>query len=105
MYGTKTKQEIVMTDFEVAQLNAFKYHFPNVKMIGCFFHFGQCLYRKIVEVGLKSQYDCDSELRTWFKGMVCLALVPEDEVDAAYWLLVDESPNYGEKIKDSRNMY
>ena len=35
--------------------------------------------------------------------MVCLALVPEDEVDAAYWLLVDESPNYGEKIKDFTN--
>ena len=60
-------------------------------MIGCFFHFGLCLYRKIVEAGLKAQYESNQILRTWFKGFVCLALVPENDVDASYWCLVENS--------------
>jgi hypothetical protein len=37
----------VMTDFELAAINAFKSSFPNSNARGCFFHFSQCLWRKI----------------------------------------------------------
>jgi len=46
--------DTVLTDFESAAIGAYQYHFPNIKVIGCFFHFGQSLYRKIVDIGLKS---------------------------------------------------
>ena len=48
--------EIILSDIELAEIQAFKFHFPNFKMLGCFFHFGQCLFKKLVEVGLKHEY-------------------------------------------------
>ena len=41
------KPEYFMSDFELASINAFSYHFPNLKTSGCYFHFAQSLYRKI----------------------------------------------------------
>ena len=40
------------------------------------FHYGQCLYKKLVSFGLKAQYKNDPELRKLFKGFVALALLP-----------------------------
>ena len=40
-------------EFEQAVIGAFKYHFPRTEVSGCFFHFGQSIYRKVVEIGLK----------------------------------------------------
>lgn len=37
----------IMTDFELASLNAFRTTFPNVKQKCCFFHFMQSLWRNI----------------------------------------------------------
>jgi hypothetical protein len=52
----------ILVDFEVGAIAAFKFSFPTSKVIGCFFHFGQCLFRKIVEVGLKKEYGEDEDL-------------------------------------------
>ncbi|KAG0425574.1 hypothetical protein DMUE_6019, partial [Dictyocoela muelleri] len=42
----------VQIDFEVAAFNAIKRKFPTSTVSGCLFHFGQCLWRKIVKLGL-----------------------------------------------------
>jgi hypothetical protein len=47
--------KIVMIDFEQAVINAFLYHFPSITIKLCFFHCGQNLFKKIVEIGLKRQ--------------------------------------------------
>ena len=71
-------------DFELAVMGAFQYHFPRIEISGCFFHFGQSLYRKIVnfiliiyiflfwyflkvDIGLKTQYQEDENLRKYVK--------------------------------------
>ena len=41
----------VVTDFECAAMNAYEFHFPGVEVSGCYFHFAQSLYKKVVEVG------------------------------------------------------
>ena len=46
--------------------------------MGVFFHYGQCLYRKLVDCGFKTQYANDPILRKWFKSFVALALMPRD---------------------------
>jgi len=39
--------KLIMSDFEIASVNAFKEVFPNLKQKGCHFHFSQCVWRKI----------------------------------------------------------
>jgi hypothetical protein len=49
---------------EVAAIEAFTYAFPTVKKAGCFFHSGQFLWRKFVEVGLKEENGTKWTLKT-----------------------------------------
>lgn len=42
--------KLIMSDFEMASINAFKEVFPNLKQKGCNFHFSQCIWRKIQEI-------------------------------------------------------
>ena len=57
----------IMIDFEIGAIEAFSEQFPSAKIIGCYFHFGQCLWRKFVELGLKVAYGEDELLQKWFR--------------------------------------
>jgi hypothetical protein len=81
--------ESIMTDFEQASIKAFKYHFPKANLIGCFFHYSQCLWRKFCEVGMKTEYESE-EVKFWFKKLVALPLVPVNIVDNQFLELLDE---------------
>ena len=83
-----------MIDFEMAAINAFKFHFPNIVIRCCSFHFGQNLYRHIVSCGLKQAYSEDKELKFWVKKVTALALVPIDEVENVFCELLCEKPDY-----------
>ncbi len=45
--GLTWKPEFVSLDFEMGSILAFIFCFPTIKVIGCWFHFGLCLFRKI----------------------------------------------------------
>ncbi len=81
-------------DFERAAINAFEYHFPNITSIGCYFHYGQSIYRKLVKYGLKTQYTTDESFQHWVKCIIALALLPIDKVSDAYIHLVETAPDY-----------
>ena len=44
----------IMTGFEVAAINSFKFCFPGIKSKGCLFHFCQSLMQKFNALGLKT---------------------------------------------------
>ncbi|KAJ8686222.1 hypothetical protein QAD02_022016 [Eretmocerus hayati] len=46
----------ILSDFEMAIINASKSMLPGVPNKCCFFHFGQALYRKIQSLGLQEEY-------------------------------------------------
>ena len=48
--------ETVMLDFEVAVRNAITEEFPMSTLLGCFFHFTQCIWKKAQVCGLAVQY-------------------------------------------------
>ena len=48
--------QTVMLDFEIAMWKSFQSVLPNVKILGCNFHFTQAVYRKIQHLGLSSAY-------------------------------------------------
>lgn len=81
-------------DFETAALNAIREVFPQAERKGCNFHFSQCLWRKIQELGLQKFYKVPG-VKTTVRSIGAIAFVPEDNIDDA-WLLVNaESPGEG----------
>ena len=82
--GLELKPQELVIDFEKAVMNAFKFHWPNIRIIGCFFHLASNFYKKVCNVGLKTQYDEDEKIKTWVKKVTCLALVPIDKVEELF---------------------
>jgi len=58
-----------MTDLEKASLNAVSAVFPNAMQVGCLFHLGKSLCRKVQDEG-------NDEVRLITKMLLALAFVP-----------------------------
>ncbi|KAF0708394.1 Uncharacterized protein FWK35_00036338 [Aphis craccivora] len=84
----------IIIDFEQPFILAFKDVFPNAEIKGCFFHFQQCLWRKIQENGLQNIYAEDAEFSLQIRHLCALAFVPinntiqyfEDLVESNYYV-------------------
>lgn len=69
------RPESVTIDFEAAMVSALRDMFPNVTILGCFFHFSQALWRKVQDVGLTTLYkDCEEVRTTNCAKMCCSCL-------------------------------
>ena len=75
LIGLEFRPEFISLDFERGAINAFQFAFPQATIIGCWFHYGQCLYRTLCDLGLKVQYSKDEELKKTFQYCVALALI------------------------------
>lgn len=81
----------IMTDFERAAKNAFLHVFPATEQSGCFFHFGQCLWRKIqANSGMQHLYKTDSEFQLKLKMFSALAFVPPADVLDKFEILIND---------------
>ncbi len=61
----------------MAAIQAISEVFPNVQISGCYFHYTQCLWRKLQELGLQPAYeDEDPTFKIQAKSFAGLALVP-----------------------------
>lgn len=70
----------VLSDYEKASINALTTVFPNVEHQGCLFHFSQSLYRKVVELGLRTRYHNDREFNLKIRCFNALAFLPPTDV-------------------------
>ncbi|XP_065651300.1 uncharacterized protein LOC136079490 [Hydra vulgaris] len=66
---------VSMADYEAAILCALKFSFPNIRITGCRFHFGQSLLKKKKAVGLQTQYVHDNVIRKWGKKYIALCML------------------------------
>ena len=82
----------VLTDFEQAAINAFKYPFPGIKTKVCHFHYCQALWKKMIEFGMKAFYENDFKLRDWLRLFMALSLVPCELVKEAYDQILNCKP-------------
>lgn len=80
-----------VVDFEKGIHNALLTVFPNTSIRGCLFHFGQSCWRKICEIGRKTQYNNDPQFALKIKCFNALAFLPPSEVIAAFELLSDDN--------------
>lgn len=79
----------ITTDFEQAMINAIAEEFPTATHHGCFFHFGQCIYRKIQEEGFQRRYETDADFALQMRMLSSLAFVPVGDVVTAFDALCD----------------
>ncbi|XP_065315084.1 uncharacterized protein LOC135923974 [Gordionus sp. m RMFG-2023] len=76
--------KFVQLDFEQAAIEALHKVFLKIQIKGCFFHYTQCIWRKINTLLLKSLYNEDPMMRTIIKRMCVLPLLnPQDINDVA----------------------
>ena len=59
--------KFVSLDFESGAIEAFKFEFRLIKFLGCWFHFGQALFRNLCDYGFKVEYSKDDELKFMFE--------------------------------------
>ena len=75
--------------YERAAFNALTQNFPNAEIQGCFFHFGQEIWRHIQALGLQQRYQNDEEFAIILKEFRVLAFVPAIDVIPCYEELVE----------------
>ena len=78
------KPKTVISDFEVAITKAAEIQFSNIKIQYCFFHMGQSVFRKIVEIGCKVRYVEDKTFRHHCKLIMSLAFIHPEDVEEGY---------------------
>lgn len=74
----------IFVDFEKAIHVAILNIWPHVEINGCRFHLHQAWLRKIQSVGLKSEYESNSEIGKWLKNTFGLTYLNPDEVDDCF---------------------
>ena len=71
----------IMTDLELAAIQAFKAKFPSVQNKACLFHFAQALLKHFTATGyFKIEYNNDVKINNWFRRLFCLSLIPIDRI-------------------------
>ena len=83
---------IILTDFELASINASHHIFPNVENKGCFFHLGQSGWRKIQSCRLATRYGNNEEFSLMLRHLFALAFLPPQEIPEAFDILKLEMP-------------
>ncbi|XP_064079450.1 uncharacterized protein LOC135196532 [Macrobrachium nipponense] len=73
-----------MSNFEKGLFNAIKCTFPDTDVSGCFFHFCQANYKKIVDLGYKVRYHNDDEFCLKIRCLSALAILPVEGVSTGF---------------------
>ena len=82
--------KIAVCDFERAPRNVFSHYFPEINIIGCWFHFTQAIWKKTQLLGLASRYKTDKVFANWLRKLMALPLLPESDILGAFSLLQQE---------------
>jgi hypothetical protein len=82
---------VIMSDFELAAINAFHDSFPLAEMKGCFFHFSQAIFRQIQQDPvLLNKYSDDSEFSLKLRYLKALAFIQPDNVIDTFELIMED---------------
>lgn len=73
-----------MVDFESAAIRGISIEFPGTEINGCFFHFTQCIWRNIQNLGLAAKYASDVEFAWQLRHLAALAFIPMENVKDSF---------------------
>ena len=78
-FGNIGSVRYVLTDFELAAINAVHQVFPEVQVKGCTFHFRQAILRKLKQEGIQQVYESETlnpVLRSWLRSLMSMSMLP-----------------------------
>lgn len=58
--------------------------FPGVRMQGCYFHFTQCIWRKVQKHGLAAAYSRHEAVNTSIGYLLALPMLPYDQIPGGF---------------------
>ncbi len=90
--------KIITIDYEKGAIGALKNVFPHSKIKGCNFHFNQCVFRKIQEIGLQQDYynssnDDPVSVKRFVQESGALAFMPIQEINGLWCKIMDKFEN------------
>lgn len=68
--------QFFISDFEPAILNSARIAFPGITILGCYFHFCQCLWRQVQALGLAGTFRQNRPVRHTIKLLMALGYLP-----------------------------
>lgn len=74
----------IVIDYEYGMYNAITLVFPNTIIRGCYFHFGQAIWRKMCFFGLKRLYNSDVNFLKVVELISAIPLIPIEEINTAW---------------------
>lgn len=87
------KWTTITCDFESGLLPAIQETFPDLTIIGCWFHWTQAGLKKLSTLGLSMQYQNNTaNFRSYVQRVWTLAFVPVNSVQAMFEILNDSYP-------------
>ena len=83
-----------------------------MSLLGCLFHFGQCVWRHVQDNGLAKKYQEDDDFRSNIKKLIALAYLPLDDIIKGFDLVAaefdddaDDFLDYFEKTRYNISQY
>ncbi|CAF0911499.1 unnamed protein product, partial [Rotaria sordida] len=99
--GRTWKPEQIMSDFETSLIPAVSAEFPESAHKGCYFHFNQCMYRRIQLLGLATAYSQDESVRSCCRKLMALPLLPIQEAKTSFYnLRATADPAVKKQLRD-----
>ncbi len=92
-YGLQHQPDQVFLDHEMASRNAVLRVLPNTVVKACFFHYTQCIWRKVQATGLANMYKELDSVHTLVRRASVLPLVPENGVEDVWFQALDAIGN------------
>ena len=96
--GVHFSPDEIMTDFELALVQALELAFPGACIHGCYFNFSQCLWRKVQRLDLVEEYKEDSAIRRFIQRSATIAFIPLNFVRVSWNGLKADMPD-NEKLE------
>ena len=104
-YEIDLQPQFVLTDFEMAAINAIRTEFPGIQNKGCHFHLSQNIYRKVQEYGLTVLYGTDENFSLLIRHISALAFLPYNNISGAFDELRTIMPEEANRIMEWFKIY